>query len=188
MKKIVYLHGFGSTGNSAKSQALKAAFGEENVIAPDLPINPEDVANAFREIVRANRGGDLVLVGTSLGGFYAQHFSSLYGFACVLVNPSTQPQVTMEKRIGANRNYSTGETFYVTEEMLHVWGQMQETTYIARKPEKVSLFLANDDDVLDPMLAMQNIPERAFTKVTADGGHRYDMHWDAVVEHVKALM
>jgi predicted esterase YcpF (UPF0227 family) len=40
--KIVYLHGFGSQGMSAKSDHLKTRFGEDQVEAPDLHMHHVD--------------------------------------------------------------------------------------------------------------------------------------------------
>ena len=73
---IVYLHGFASSGVSDKVTALKERFGDDKVIAPDLPFDPDEVVSLVYDVVRnfmKNRKPDekLVFVGTSLGAFYA---------------------------------------------------------------------------------------------------------------------
>ena len=49
--KIVYLHGFGSQGNSAKSEQLRERFGSKHVVAPNLPIRPRQVKQLIDQIV-----------------------------------------------------------------------------------------------------------------------------------------
>jgi hypothetical protein len=185
--KVIYLHGFGSSGNSAKSQALKAVFGDDHVISPDLPIDPDAVIEVVSTIIRENEDYPIVFVGTSLGGFYAHYFSTKFDAPCVLVNPSTEPDVTMVARLGVNKNYSTGKDFVVEEEFLAKWKAMKAEIENGQNGGLIDLFLAADDDVLDSVVAKRNIPFAKSLTETADGGHRYDLHWDKVIEKLKEI-
>ena len=93
MTKILYLHGFSSCGKGNKSLALQAYFGAENVIAVDLPPSPIDAINTIEEILGASHFD--LLIGSSLGGFYATYLAEKYQMKAVLVNPSTQPWETL---------------------------------------------------------------------------------------------
>lgn len=186
---IVFFHGFASAGKGFKSDALKKAFGEDKVIAPDLPADPLKVYELVRELAgKIPTTEKLVFVGTSLGGFYAHLFSQMMDCPCVIVNPSTRPSVTMAARIGPNTNLATGESFDVTEDHVATFGQMEEYVESSSNGALVSLFLAEDDTVLDHKLALEDIPYRKTTVITPDGGHRYEANWDAVIEEVRKII
>ena len=90
MKKILYLHGFGSSGASGTVEMLRREFWERVepfrravVIAPDIPLDPIEAVGALEELAY-DEMPDLV-IGTSMGGMYAQ---MLHGFTRVCVNPA----------------------------------------------------------------------------------------------------
>lgn len=184
--KIVYLHGFGSAGNSPKSQALKAVFGDDAVISPDLPMDPDEVIAKIATIVHENKEYPIIFVGTSLGGFYANYFAQRYDAPCVLVNPSTKPSVTMAKRLGKNTNYVTGAEFEITDRHIATFEAMEHAVE-DQNGALISLFVAEDDDILDPSIALQYFPFTKTKVVTKDGGHRFEKHWDTVVDYIKTL-
>ena len=83
-KKIMYLHGFASSGLSGTVDILRKEFGENvEIIAPDIPVDPVVALPLLRQIA-ASDDPDLV-VGTSMGGMYAQ---MLHGITRICVNPS----------------------------------------------------------------------------------------------------
>ena len=90
MKKILYLHGFASSGASGTVELLRKWFWERAepahravVVAPDIPLDPL-VAEKTLEALAYDEMPDLV-IGTSMGGMYAQ---MLHGFPRICVNPS----------------------------------------------------------------------------------------------------
>jgi len=89
MKKILYLHGFGSSGASGTVELLRKEFWSAEpahratVVAPDIPVDPA-VAMPMLEELAYEEMPDLV-IGTSMGGMYAQQ---LRGFLRICVNPS----------------------------------------------------------------------------------------------------
>ena len=84
MKKILYLHGFGSSGASGTVELLGRAFGEAaTVLAPDIPMDPLEALPMLKKLAYAELP-DLT-IGTSMGGMYAQQ---LHGFLRICVNPS----------------------------------------------------------------------------------------------------
>ena len=42
-KKIMYVHGFGSSGQSGTVTLLRTLMPESTVVAPDLPVHPAEV-------------------------------------------------------------------------------------------------------------------------------------------------
>ncbi len=73
MAKILFLHGFSSCGKGVKSTTLKGYFGKEEVLAPNLAYAPLDAIAQLEEMLQ-HESIDL-LVGSSLGGFYATYLA-----------------------------------------------------------------------------------------------------------------
>jgi predicted esterase YcpF (UPF0227 family) len=186
--KIIYFHGFASTGNGAKADALRERFGSARVLSPDLPIDPREVCAMIDPIIRCATSDPAILVGTSLGGFYASYFSQRWRLPCVLVNPSTVPSATIGSRPGTYKNFATGVELEVRPEFAPIWASMEADIKANLDPALVSLFLAEDDDVLPLAEALRRLAGAAFKLVTPDGGHRYSDHWDKVVDRIAALM
>lgn len=189
---IVYLHGFASSGASDKVTALKERFGDDKVIAPDLPFDPDEVVSLVYDVVRdfmKNRKPDekLVFVGTSLGAFYANYFGHLYDSCTVLVNPSVTPSETLKEKLGPNKNYHTGEEFLVSLAHLDKLDDMREYVRRIYSPSLVSLFVAKDDEVIPYESMLEGFPY-ATTTIIEDGGHRFTDHWHLIVDRVESLL
>jgi hypothetical protein len=89
-KKILYVHGFGSSGQSGTVHRLRQVLPEAIVIAPDLPIHPEEALALLRQVCQTEQP-DLI-IGTSMGGMYAEQ---LHGFDRILTNPAFRIADTM---------------------------------------------------------------------------------------------
>lgn len=82
-KKIMYVHGFGSSGRSGTVTRLRTMLTGAVVTAPDLPIHPAEALALLRRICLLEHP-DLI-IGTSMGGMYAE---MLHGYDRILVNPA----------------------------------------------------------------------------------------------------
>ena len=124
MKKILYLHGFGSSGASGTVELLRKAFWETDaahravVLAPDIPVDPAVALPMLKELAAKERP-DLV-IGTSMGGWYAQQ---LHGFTRICVNPSfTLSKMYNVLHVGKhkwlNKRKDGATEFHVTKETI----------------------------------------------------------------------
>lgn len=84
-KKIMYVHGFQSSGSSGTVVMLRNILYETGVrvVAPDVPVSPLAAIDMLRKMVE--REQPELIIGTSLGGMYTEQ---LHGFPRILVNPS----------------------------------------------------------------------------------------------------
>ena len=89
-KKIIYVHGFGSSGASGSARGLRILLPEATVISPDLPVHPTEAMELLHHLCETEKP-DLI-IGSSMGGMYAE---MLYGFDRLLVNPAFQIADTM---------------------------------------------------------------------------------------------
>ena len=51
--KIIYFHGFASSGASGTVQLLRKMLPSAQVIAPDIPVEPEEALPMLHELVAA---------------------------------------------------------------------------------------------------------------------------------------
>ncbi len=118
MKKIVYFHGFGSSGSSGTVETLRRLLPEVEVIAPDIPIDPFEALPFLKELCDKEQP-DLI-IGTSMGGMYAHQIK---GFKRICVNPALNMS-TMSKVLKTgthkffNRRKDNQKEFNITKEII----------------------------------------------------------------------
>ena len=84
-KKIMYVHGFGSSAQSGTVTMLQTLLPNATVIAEDLPIHPDEAMQMLRTMQQDEQPA--LIIGTSMGGMYTEQ---LTGTDRILVNPAFQ--------------------------------------------------------------------------------------------------
>lgn len=96
--KILFLHGFTSSGQCEIAQTLRTELeGMAEVIAPDLPLYPEEAITLVGKLCQEHR--PQIIVGSSCGAFYAQMYVCSMR-KIILVNPFFRMSEFLEPRIG----------------------------------------------------------------------------------------
>ena len=167
MSKILYLHGFASCGEGNKSLLLKSHFGVENVIAPDLPPSPIDAIDTVQEILESTQID--ILIGSSLGGYYATYLAEKHHMKAILLNPSTQPWETLAAYTGWQKRFCDEEVF----EFKPVYLEQLKMLQTAPKNGRYLLFLQSGDEVLDYTKA-QSIYNKHKVIDEYGGNHRFE--------------
>ncbi len=145
---IVFLHGFCSSPASPKARLLAEYMNARGLAdcfacSPLSPVPDEAAATASRLIEGA--GGPVTLVGSSLGGHYANHLAEKYGLQAVLINPAAVHCLDAGKFIGEHANFHTGERFTFTP------AHAAQLAAQVRKPTAARYWLLTEtgDEVLD---------------------------------------
>lgn len=129
-KKVLYVHGFGSSGQSGTVTRIREVLTQATVIAPDIPVHPEE-AIALLNKVCASENPDLI-IGTSMGGMYAE---MLRGYDRILVNPALRMGDTMKEHgmIGAqhfqNPRQDCVQYFMVTKALVKEYKDITERCF-----------------------------------------------------------
>jgi predicted esterase YcpF (UPF0227 family) len=151
LKTIVYLHGFISSPRSKKAvmlgDYLRNVVSGIDYVVPELHHRP---ARAIDQVARACEGkaaGDLTLIGSSLGGFYATVMAERLGCRAALLNPAVRPHLHFHKYLGPQRNLYTGEAFELTTDHIDELRALQPGDIT--RPERYWLFVETGDEVLD---------------------------------------
>ncbi len=166
---ILYAHGFASCGRGNKSQALARHFGSGRVVAPDLPPRPRD-AIAMLEAVKAREPLELI-VGSSLGAFYALWLNRARPVPAVLINPAVEPWNALATSVGTNHRWCDGSAFRFEASYLDELRRMRRDAFLP--DERYLVLLQTGDDVLDWRLAADQLSR--FEVVVEEGGnHRFE--------------
>ena len=145
---IVFLHGFCSSPASPKARLLAQYMNARGLgdcfACPSLsPVPDVAVATAGRLIERAE--GPVTLVGSSLGGHYANHLAEKHGLNAVLINPAAVHFLDAGKFIGEHANFHTGERFtFTAAHATQLAAQIRKPT-----PARYWLLSESGDEVLD---------------------------------------
>lgn len=149
----LYLHGFLSAPQSGKAQQTWEYYrvhGQtDRILIPALPFEPEHaIALAIESLNTLQSQYDRVIViGSSLGGFYATHLAEAQSATAVLVNPAVAPHRLFRHYIGENRHYYTGEVHLLTSEHLD---QLERISHQSiQHPERLKVLLQTGDETLD---------------------------------------
>ena len=172
-KKVMYVHGFGSSGQSGTVTRIREVLPQAEVIAPDLPVHPQEAMDLLRDICEKEKP-DLI-IGTSMGGMYAE---MLYGFDRILVNPALQMGDTMKEHgmIGAqhfsNPRQDGVQDFMVTKALVKEYKEMTEQCFAQVTKEETArvwgLFGDEDTTVNTYDLFREHYP----TAIRFHGEHR----------------
>lgn len=148
--KLVYFHGFASSGASGTVQLLRKIFPSAQVVAPDIPVDPEEALPMLQKLVQAEQPD--VIVGTSMGGMYAQQ---MHGFLRICVNPSFRISTSkllhtgVHKWLNGRKNHE--KEFRITADIIKRYNQMERKQFNGITPDDrelcYGLFGINDTSV-----------------------------------------
>jgi predicted esterase YcpF (UPF0227 family) len=148
---ILYLHGFRSSPRSFKARLIGARLHElgrdADYCCPQLPASPRAAIALASSLIENHGAEQTVLIGSSLGGFYATWLAEQYGCKTVLLNPAVQPPRDLEQYVGVMTAYHSDEPFEFKREYLAEL-EMFAVRQITR-PERYFLIAATGDEVLD---------------------------------------
>ena len=172
-KKIMYVHGFGSSASSGTVGLLRETFTETGIIAYDLPVDPYETMALLREACRCDQP-DLI-IGTSMGGMYAEQ---LYGFDRICVNPAMQIADSMAahgltgKQRFFNPRQDGQQEFYVDKAMVKRYREVSEQRFSGvdrQEQQRVYGLFGDEDDTVDTYdLFREHYPQ----SIHFHGGHR----------------
>jgi predicted esterase YcpF (UPF0227 family) len=127
--KILYFHGFASSGATGTAETLRRLLPEVEVISPDIPVDPTEALPYLRNLCEQEKP-DLI-IGTSMGAMYAQQ---MFGYKKICVNPafnmSTMSKVfkTGEHKF-LNGRKDNQKTFKITKEIIQKHNMMERQQF-----------------------------------------------------------
>lgn len=187
---ILYLHGYGSSGNSSTVKLLKKAMPDDCVFAPDIPVDPKE---ALPELERMCRETEFdIAIGTSMGAMYAQQLHGKVTYR-ICINPafhlSQLPEILHPGTFDFYLPRQDGHTrFTVTEDTVRHFREMEERQFDhwqAGNPENLRCygFFGTEDTTVN----CRDEFARLYPNVSMfDGGHR--MNNGIIRNHILPLV
>ncbi len=176
-KKILYVHGFGSSGQSGTVTRIREVLPSATVIAPDLPLAPQEALTLLYNICEQEKP-DLI-IGTSMGGMYTE---MLRGYDRILVNPALRMGDTMKEHgmIGAqhfsNPRQDGVQDFIVTKALVKEYKEMTDHCFegLSSEDEQRVWGLFGDEDTT--VNTYDLFHEHYPTAIRFHGEHRMNDH------------
>ena len=194
---LLYLHGFRSSPQSVKAQqvAARVAAHHPGVTwwCPQLPPSPAEAVALLQQGTQAWAQAQMVVVGSSLGGFYARWLSLRLGCRAALLNPAVFPARDLAKHIGEQTSWhDPGESFHFRPAFIDQLRALETDIALAsaRQPataEGLFAIVAQGDEVLD-WREMQAFCHGGTLHLLPDSDHAisdFDQHIDALFEFLR---
>ena len=205
---LIYIHGLDSDANSTKGLLLdeycQQHHADIKVHRPDLNQPPKVVFDKLLKLVaELDADSKVVLVGSSLGGYFATLVSNETGCPALLINPSTQPHITLQRFYDDKSAADVLKTDSYQEKVLHTteggwaitkadlqWFAHHQLLTV-ENPSEVTVMLKKGDELLDTNLSAAFYQHQGATVIAQDGGdHRFSdfaEHLPEVLEILKQL-
>ncbi|MCB1652869.1 MAG: esterase [Pseudomonadales bacterium] len=169
---ILYIHGFNSAPESKKATQLISVMQGmglgDQLRVPALHHHPrEAMAQLTAAISEMDRP---LLVGSSLGGYYATWLAEQHGLKALLVNPAVSPHRMFDGYLGTQTNLYSGETWELTLD--HVQALAELEVAAPQDPQRYQVWLQTGDETLDYRNA-EKYYKACVLRIEAGGDHSY---------------
>jgi len=170
--KLIYFHGFGSSGASGTVETLRNLLPDTTVIAPDIPVDPAEALPFLKELCQTEKPD--IIVGTSMGGMYAQQ---MRGFLRICVNPAFNMSTNSSVLKTGTYKFHNGrkdnqKEFRITKDTILHFNQMERQQFKGITPDEqelcYGLFGINDPVVHTYDLFKKHYPHA----IRFEGEHR----------------
>jgi hypothetical protein len=155
VKQLLYLHGFNSSPQSHKARVTAQWFARNHpdVVfqCPTLSLYPEEAGATLERVVDDIGSPSLLVLGSSMGGFYATWVAARCRCPAVLINPAVRPWQGREYLLGEQTNYHTGETHWFEQRDIDAFARFDVNPL--PQPGRFLVLLQTGDEVLDYRLA-----------------------------------
>jgi predicted esterase YcpF (UPF0227 family) len=168
---ILYIHGFNSAPASKKASQLSEVMERlglsDQLRVPACITIPVKPSVSWSKRLRLGRP---LLVGSSLGGYYATHLAERHGLKALLINPAVSPHRMFDGYLGTQKNLYTDETWELTHD--HVTALAELEVPAPQDPQRYQVWLQTGDETLDYRLAQQYYRACAL-RIQAGGDHGF---------------
>lgn len=164
---IFYIHGFNSGKDSSTGKLLEAQVGRPVCrLQYDCSKPFKDNLEALTDEIWKKSDCFDVVVGCSLGGFYAIEAANVLQFCAVVFNPAMKPRTQLRQFLGENVNFATGEKWIFTEDVLNTYpDELKAPSHLP-----IKAYASFKDEVLPGNAEIAKNEFKLFEPI--DSGHR----------------
>jgi len=189
---LVYLHGFRSSPNSSKAvmtrEAVRALSTSENTYewyCPQLLASPKESMDMVIKHIDQSSSDRIVIIGSSLGGFYTNYLAEKYQCKGVALNPAVYAARELAPHVGMMTAYDSDEPFDFKAEYIDQLLALQVETI--SDPQRYFLIAAKGDELLDwkEMVAFYTGAKQLVLEGSDHGIADYANHLPLVIDFIE---
>lgn len=131
-------------------EAIKALSTADNPIewyCPQLLASPKQSMDMVTKHIDLSKADRMVVIGSSLGGFYANYLAEKYGCKAVALNPAVRAARELAPHVGMMTSYDSDEPFDFRPEYIDELKALQVKRI--SNPGRYFLIAAKGDELLD---------------------------------------
>ncbi len=178
---LIYIHGFNSSPQSHKAVVTVEYFQSMGIghliVVPELSHEPALAIKELQALIEIPRDKPVVLLGSSLGGFYATWLAERYNLKAALINPAVRPYLRWDQHLGLNHNFYSGKSYQITRDHIEQLRQLETESIV--HPENFLLLVQTGDEVLDYHLAVEKY--KASPSIIQEGGNHSFANFEEVL-------
>ena len=151
---LVYLHGFRSSPRSSKAvltgdtiKELSTSDHPYEWYCPQLVASPKASMDMVIQHIDSSKHDRLIVMGSSLGGYYANYLAEKYGCKAVALNPAVWAPKELAAHVGMLTSYDTDEPYDFRPEYIDELNDLQVGGI--SNPSRYFLMAAKGDELLD---------------------------------------
>ncbi len=186
MVNLLYIHGFNSSPQSTKAKLTIEYFqhlhGDVNIHCPQLLSSPNAAIAQLDEIINSALGAKWIIIGSSLGGYFATYLAEKYQLQAVLVNPAVKPYALLNDFLGEQINPYTHERYQVEEQHI-VDLKLLKQQEISKKNYLV--MVQTGDEVLDYQQAVEKYQHCHL--IVQEGGDHSFINYQAMLPQISVF-
>ena len=161
---ILYIHGFNSSPLSTKAQQTKhylsTHFPKVDFFCPQLATSPSAAIEqliGMMETQNKIEQSRWLLIGSSLGGYFAGYLAEKYHCLAVLVNPAIKPYELLTDYLGEQVNPYTDEVYQVSTDHIQQLISIEPNTPTRQSLQKNNylVMVQTGDEVLNYQQAVE---------------------------------
>jgi len=189
---VVYLHGFRSSPNSTKAvmtgeavRALSSADHSYEWFCPQLLASPKASLEMVTKHINQAKFDRIVIIGSSLGGFYTNYLAKKYQCKGITLNPAVYAARELEPHVGMMTAYDSEEPFDFKAEYIDELRALQVDPIT--DPKRYFLIAAKGDELLDwkEMAAFYPGAKQLILEGGDHGISDYANHLPAVIDFIE---
>uniref|UniRef100_B1XUR2 Esterase n=1 Tax=Polynucleobacter necessarius subsp. necessarius (strain STIR1) TaxID=452638 RepID=B1XUR2_POLNS len=114
---------------------------------PQLLASPKVSMSMVEKHINESKHDHLAVIGSSLGGYYANYLAEKYGCKAVVLNPAVRAPKELESQVGMLTSYDTNEPYDFRPEYIDELKALQ--VQAVSNPSRYFLIAAKGDELLD---------------------------------------
>jgi len=183
MVNVLYIHGFNSSPQSMKAELTRQYFAlnypDIKFHCPQIAASPNAAIKQLESIIALASNSTWLVMGSSLGGYFASYLAEKYQLKAVLINPAVKPFDLMQAYLGEQVNPYTQERYQIKDQ--HI------VDLKALEQEKISknnylVMVQTGDEVLDYQQAVEKY--RHCQLVIQQGGDHSFIDYENILPNV----